>query len=209
MSNAATASPATAKTTVTANIAKTCERLGEVELGGVKLESAEPVLLDVSQLDFNIHVAIQPAAIAYYGSLKKEALRRLSALRRSMDRWEKKKYAEAKASLGHGTGKTTVADIEARYIVDNEAEIQKWETQLDKAQFEYDTLDVWFEAWRQKSFSIRDQAGIEETERFNSSSSIGVSDGEPRPDRARIISSEDRIKNVRAFIRRKREGENP
>jgi hypothetical protein len=95
---------------VTQKIAQTCERLGELNLGGIKLETADATLLDVSQLDLDTHVAIQPAAIAYYGSLKKEACRRLNALRRGFDRWEKRKYAEAKASLGKGIGKTTVAE---------------------------------------------------------------------------------------------------
>jgi len=161
---------------VTEKIMQSCVILGSVDLGGVKLEDGNPSLLNVAEFNLDMHVAIQPQAIAYFGALKKDASRRLSALRRSFERWEKKKYAEAKASLGVGTGKTTVADIEARYITDNEAEIQKWDDQIDKAQLEFDTLDVWFEAWRQKAFSIREFAGIEETERYNSSSSLSSSE---------------------------------
>jgi len=158
---------------VVEKIMQACTKMGSIDLAGIKLEDGNPALLNVAEFDLDLHVAIQPAAIAYFGALKKDASRRLSALRRSFERWEKKKYAEAKASLGAGTGKTTVADIEARYITDNEAEIQKWDDQLDKAQLEFDTLDSWFEAWRQKSFSIREFAGIEEAERFNSSPSMG------------------------------------
>lgn len=189
----------TNKASVVEAIAKTCEDLGQVELGGIKLESASPALLDVSQLGLDVHVAVQPSAIAYYGALKKEAGRRLAALRRSFDRWTKKKYAEAKASLGAGTGKSTVNDIEARFIVDNEAEIEKWEEQLDRAQFEADTLDSWFEAWRQKSFSIREHAGIEEAERYNVSSSLS-GDGDGSPDNGRVPVGDKRIGQVREFL---------
>ena len=155
------------------NIAEACDSMGEVDLAGIKLESADPRLLDVSHMDLDKHVAMQPSAMAYYGSLLKDAGRRLASFKRFYDRWEKKKYAEAKAGcLGGTTGKATVADVEARFIVDNEAEIEKFEKQLDKLTRDHDTLSVWFEAWRQKSFSIREHANITEDERWNSSSSI-------------------------------------
>ena len=157
---------------VVEKIINSCVRLGGFELGNFKLEDGDPTLLNVSEFNLDVHVAMQPAAIAYYGSLKKQAMRRLATVEREHDRWQKKKYAEAKASLGVGTGKTTVADIKSRLIIDNEVEIKQWEDRLDKAQLEFDTLDVWFEAWRQKGFSIREYAGIEEAERFNTSSSI-------------------------------------
>lgn len=151
---------------VTENIADSCESMGEVDLAGIRLETADPRLLDVSQMDLDKHVAMQPSAVAYYGSLLRDAKRRLAAQKRAYERWEKKKYALAKASLAAGTGKSTVADVEARFIVDNEDEIEKWDKMIDKLQFEYDTLDIWYEAWRQKSFSIGQHADITDNERF-------------------------------------------
>ena len=41
---------------------------------------------------------------------------------------------------------------------------------MEDAQSEYDTLDVWCEAWKQKSFSLREYVSIEEDERFTSDS---------------------------------------
>lgn len=152
--------------TVIDKIAESCESMGEVDLAGIKLESADPRLLDVSQMDLDRHVAMQPSAVAYYGSLLRDSKRRMGGQKRAYERWEKKKYALAKASLASGTGKSTVADVEARFIVDNEKEIEKWEKTLDKLQFEFDTLDIWYEAWRQKSFSIGQHANITDDERF-------------------------------------------
>jgi len=186
--------------TVVEKIILSCEKLGELELGGIRLENGDPELLNVSEHDFDIHVAIQPAAIAYYGSLKKQALRRLTALQHQYERWEKKKYAEAKASLGAGTGKLTLADIDARFVIDNEAEILKWEDQIDKLQLEFDTLDVWFDAWRQKSFSIREYAGIEEAERFNTNPSIS---GKDFPEQ-KVSQSEVGIQRIRRIIQERK-----
>ena len=93
------------------------------------------------------------------------------------ERWEKKKYAEAKVSVESGTANKhtiKVEDIKARLIVDNEKEIEKWEERIEKAKFEYDTLDVWYEAWKQKSFSIGEFAPMENDERFGRSGSLSV-----------------------------------
>lgn len=154
------------KESVIERIANSCDEMGEVDLAGIKLETADPRLLDVSQMDLDRHVAMQPSAVAYYGALLRESKRKLALQKRSYERWEKKRYAVAKASLAAGTGKSTVADVEARFIVDNEEEIEKWEKLIDRLQFECDTLDVWYEAWRQKSFSIGQHANITDDERF-------------------------------------------
>ena len=55
------------------NIRDACEELGQADLSGIKLETAEPGLLDVRTGDFDAHVAMQPGAMVYYGSLLKEA----------------------------------------------------------------------------------------------------------------------------------------
>lgn len=176
-------------------IADSCQSMGDVDLAGITLESADHRLLDVSHMDLDRHVAMQPAAIAYYGSLLKDASRRLAAYKRAFDRWEKKKYAEAKASLASGTGKSTVADVEARFIVDNEPEIVKREKQLEKLQYEFDTMNIWFEAWRQKSFSIGQHAGITGEERWNEKASIM----DKKEDRS------DGLSRVKSIIRNRQE----
>ena len=192
-------------TDVVKNIYETCSKLGDVQLAGVRLETADAALLDVTKFTIDQHVAMQPAAIAYYGTLKKEAARKLVVLERQYDRWAKKQYALAKAAVESGTSNKSqikVEDIKARFVVDNEAEIEKREAQVDRAQMEYDTLDSWYEAWKQKSFSIRETVAIEEDERYNSNSSItGAGGGESRPASG--------IEKVRELIRKRQAQGNP
>jgi hypothetical protein len=157
------------------NVKVTIDGMGQVELSGIKLESADPRLLDVGSLDLNRHVAMQPSAIAFFGAMKKEASRRLDMLKRGKDRWEKKQWALAKAAVLSGTTaqwKPTLADIEARFITDNEPQIEIWDTKLDKAQEEVDTLDAWYEGWRQKSFALQQSVSIEEDELRTAGSSM-------------------------------------
>jgi hypothetical protein len=177
--------------------------LGEVDLSGVTLESADPRLLDVSVMDLDRHVAMQPSAMAYYGALVKDASRRLATMKRHYERWQKKKYAEAKATMSAGRDKYTVADVEARYIVDNESEIEKYEKQKDKLQYEYDMLSVWFEAWRQKSFTIREFTNITEDERWNVGSSL--SRDEQSPKSSQRPTSAAGVQRVRGIIKSRQE----
>jgi len=172
-------------TEVVENIIRTCDELGVIELSGIKLESADPRLLDVSDMDLDEHVAAQPSAIAYYGTLLKEAQRNLDALERAYKRWEKKKYAEAKAKVMSGTTPSAikVEDVKAQFIIDNEAEIERWEDQVAKFQHQRDTLEMWFKAWDHKGFSIGRHANITEDERFNSSPSLSRSSWTPRAER--------------------------
>jgi hypothetical protein len=189
------------------NVMNTCRNLGEVQLGGINLESASAVLLDVSQGSLDQHVAMQPASIAYWGFMKKEAARRLATIQSMYERWRQKKYAEAKVAVEMGTSAKSgikVEDVKARLVVDNEVEINKWESQIQEAQERYDTLDVWYEAWKQKSFSIRETVAIDEDERYTSSSikkSNGSFDGGS--------GSLPAIKEgkIREIIRRRREKE--
>lgn len=152
---------------VVKNVIDACEQLGEVEISGIKLDSADARLLDVGEMDLDRHVAIQASAIAYFGALKKEAGRRLAAIERSFERWQKKKYVDARAVAVKLVGKTCkVEDVKAQYILDNEPEIEKWDERVAKAQAEYDTLDVWYDAWKTKGFSLREHVALDNDERF-------------------------------------------
>jgi len=191
------------------NVKHSIDGLGQVELSGINLESADAKLLDIGSLDFDRHVAMQPAAIAYFGAMKKESARRLSALKRGYDRWEKKQWAMAKCAVLSGTTaqwKPTLDDIKSRFIADNEGELESWDSKLDKAEEEADTLDAWYEAWRQKSFSLHDHASVNLDERYNTSGTLVADGGNGKPGsfegktpEGKMLSSE-RIREVRALI---------
>lgn len=170
------------ETTVFENIQEACDRLGSQCLFGIPLESADPRLLDVREADLNDHVAMQPGAMAYYGALKKYAARRLAALKREQERWEKKAFAVAKEALLAGGGKYTVDDVKAKVVMDNEAVICEYERRLDMLQQEADNIDVWWEAWRQKSYSIREHADLISEEHFHNRTYLKRP--EPRDDSA-------------------------
>ena len=157
---------------VAQNITETISSLGKIDLSGCKLEEAKPELLDINSLTLDLHVAMQPAALAYYGQLRKDAMRRLTDLKSKRERWEKSKYAEAKAACLRDMPKATVADIEARVVNDNAAEFKKLDEIERNAQAVFDTFDVWYEAWKQKGYTLREHISMEIGERSNANSSI-------------------------------------
>ena len=185
------------------NIIHTCEKLGEASLGGIKLEDADGSLLDVTKFTIDQHVAMQPSAIAYFGFLKRVTARKLARIVNEYDHWSKRKYAEAKASVEAGTsGKTNVKveDVKSRLQTDNESKIKEWEARIDSAEEESDAVDSFFEAWKQKSFSIRETVSIEEDERFTSTSMSG--------NKEQAQSNFVKTDRVREIMRKRREQQN-
>jgi len=155
---------------VTSNITEAIDGVGKTgTIMGIQFEVADPRLLDVRDGDFNEHVSMQPAAIAYYGMLKKVAGRNLEVQKRAYERWSKKTYSQAKAALeAAGNKKPTIADVEAFVLMNNEKMIDKFEKDVQILQEQSDTMDVWYEGWRQKSFSLREYGSVLSDERFTS-----------------------------------------
>jgi hypothetical protein len=192
---------------VSGNITDAVDGIGQQKLVGIQFETADPRLLDVRDGDFNDHVSMQPAAIAYYGMLKKTAARNLEAMKRAYDRWQKKTYANVRQGLiNGGTAKPTVNDIEASVLMTHEATLVKYETDIDKLQDQYDTLEAWYEAWRQKSYSLREHADLLSDERhtmpYIRGTATETQDGR-REDRER--DKNEGISNVKNILRRSRE----
>ncbi len=158
---------------VASRVSTAIDGLGQIELSGIKLENADPRLLDINSMTLDMHVAMQPAALAYYGQLRRIAMRRLDELKNKRERWQKAKYAETKANCLAG-GKATVADIEARLVTDNIEDIKKADEIERHAQEVFDTMDVWYEAWKQKGYSIREHIEMEVNERANTATSLSA-----------------------------------
>jgi hypothetical protein len=153
------------------SIQKACDDLGELDLSGVKLEDPTPKMLDIQDGVFDEHVAMQPASIAYYGMLMKQAKRELNATERAYDHWKKKAFHESKKELSKPVNgkpsKATIADVESHVLLTNEQEIETWESDIDDLKAKFDVIESWYEAWRQKGFSMRELNESIKDERFS------------------------------------------
>lgn len=164
---------------VSDSIGNACIQCGEFDIGGISLDNPDARLLDISDSNLSEHVAMQPAAIAYYGSMMKEASRKLEIVKRDMELQNKRWYAIAKTEIKAVVAKPTIADIEA-FIADRfSSEISEWNKRMDRAQSTLDNLSVWYDAWKQKGFNLKGYVSVTEDERYSSntgSDSIGEND---------------------------------
>ena len=134
-------------TDVIKNIIATCEKLGEVSLGNIKLENADASLLDITKHTLDQHVAMQPSGMAYFGFLKRVTSRKLESLESDYDHWTKRKFAEARVAVEAGTTSKTnvkVEDIKSRLLIDNEPKIKEWKDRIAVAQEAHDAVESFF-----------------------------------------------------------------
>jgi len=191
-------------TKLTNNIQAMLDEAGNIEVGGVNLESCDVKLLLIDSDSIDRHVVIQPAAIAWAGMNKKEAARQLEAIEQAKDRWEKLEYAKARVVLESRFANKSaikVEDIKAEMVKLNEVKVIEWEERVAEAHRKHDLLSEYYEAWRQKSFTIREFVSIDEEERFSGSGSITKGDNRGGPRRDIVIDSA-KTARIKAIIRK-------
>jgi hypothetical protein len=151
------------------NIESSCEKLGQISLTDVSLESADPILLDPREHDINEHVAIQPSAIAYYGMMYKEVERGLGVVKRQYERWRNARHREI---VETSTRKpSSIKEIDSRIDVDFADEVTKWEEQIAEYQRKADAIGIYYDAWKQKSYMLKMHADMN-TDELNTQSYI-------------------------------------
>lgn len=143
---------------IVAKINESMEIMAKLGIGGIPLEQCSPFHLTVSVSDFNEHVDMQPGAIVYFGNLFKEAKRNYEYEKKFYERWKKIKLSDARRrAVGN---KPTIAEVETQYLIDNKEEIEAYEKKIFELKGFLDTLESWYEGWKQKGFSLNLRAGL-------------------------------------------------
>jgi len=173
------------------SISKCCDELGEFSLLGSPLESADPKFLDVREASLDEHVAIQPSALAFFGKLRKDAIREVKKQEREYEKWQMDKYSECRDNITK-SGRVTKEDIRSKMTKDYRREIDEWEAKIREVQRICDLLDVYYEAWKQKAFSLNVYASITADELF-SKENIEI--------KSKINAKKDQIRDI---IRKKK-----
>ena len=155
------------------NIKDSLDKIGSIDIFGIKLEQADPSLLDISRLTQDIHSIVQAPGLAYYGRQMRLAKRTVEHLERDFERWKSRKLAEALAALLATSSpyKPTKDDCVARMMADHGPEITDWDDKITKANDDADALESWYDAWKQRSYMLKQNAGWEKDELIASSES--------------------------------------
>jgi len=195
-----------------ANIDEACKKFGDYSIMDCSLQSADNRLLDVREGSLHDHVAIQPGAIAYFGSLRRQAARYVEQVERELSKFEKVMSAQARAELKAKGEKATIAEVESFYIEKNQDKISELEERLDQARNQLDLTEVWYDAWKTKGFSLKEYAALIVEESFQTphltKQSIGREDLSEDEVESIKNSQEkgDKLSRIHGIIRRNREG---
>lgn len=146
-------------------IVEKVEELETEDFVGTKLGGFDKALLIIGDTDINDHLRMQPSAVCYYGMLLRRADAALRRREAAYDEWFHRMYAKANNVLSEErTTKPTQADIKARVIGDNKEKYKKLQKKIVDARDTRDMLDVWYEAIRQKGFSMDKMVDISKEE---------------------------------------------
>jgi hypothetical protein len=181
------------------NISESCEKMGGFGINGIGLETCSPSLLDIRDECFDEHVAVQPIAIAFYGNLRKIAIRELGEAKDNRERWFKSRFITTKRKA-KSEGKATIKDIESMVYEDYEQEANDLDKIVADKQEMVDTLEVWYDAWKAKSYAMAETGKMLQDE-FRTPSSIGT---QPQRYNGGAKLDNDAIK---AIIRKERNGQ--
>lgn len=147
-----------------ANISTSIDKLGSFKLMEASLEDVDPRFLDIREDNLSDHVSMQPAAIAYFSSIKKYAQRQLEEMKEDFEHFIKVKKSETKAKMLSDGKKATVDDISNQVEIDFEEAIKDWNKKIREAQENFDNADSMFEAWKSKGFSLKVFADLAQQE---------------------------------------------
>jgi len=167
-------------------ISSSCEGLGKKQINGNNLDVVDSDFLDARCGSLHEHIAMQPSLIAYFGMKKKEAERNLRTAKERYDMFLKEAYAGVKSQSRNDTKKLTVDEIKSNICIIYKNEHNTHIRNIEEAQEVFDTFDVYYDAIKQKGYTIKEMIAIDIDERCGR-------DSFTVPDNTRTLTAKDNI----------------
>lgn len=143
-----------------------CESCGELEIDGTKLSEISPKLLHFNEGNLAEHIAVHPAGVAYYGEILKDIKRKIKNLENEKNTHESIKMSEIKRKSDQ---KISMKAVENEYYRIFQADRERMQKELDELQEQYDTFEIWYEAWVQKGYSFKPYGALIDDDRMSNS----------------------------------------
>jgi len=145
---------------------------GDAKFGGVTLKDADASLIkELNDQTLPDHWAIQASSVAYYGQLKNKIARQMEKAERDikLERLRFKAEALKAAKETYMLSRPSKEDIDLIMILEDLGKINELEETLAYWKAASEDIDVWLDAWKQKSFSMRGYTDVNVVMRYNSS----------------------------------------
>ena len=131
-------------------------RAGEFFLEGKRFENFDYNLLRVGDSSLSEHIDCQASGQLYYDMIVEKARRKLESAKNEYDSWHAEKYGKARDILVRKDPdhKPNIGDVEKKVVQLFPKGHKKRKTLIFDLQSAYNELQIWANAWRQKSFSL-------------------------------------------------------
>lgn len=132
--------------------------IGGTNLDGKQFETFDIGLLRVGDGDLNDHVDCQASGQLYYGMLTRKALENMRQAKTIYDNWYSTVYDECNELLRAETGikRPNKVDVENRVRQDYDSKLERYTAELQRKEFIYERLNLFYSAWITKGFSLSD-----------------------------------------------------
>lgn len=168
------------------------EKAGDLECDGVKFDEPNYDMLIVTQENYLQALKMQAAAIAYYGTLAKQAERNVEQFERKYKFRYNEMYTDCSDTLSRLGKSSTVKIIESFVQTKYEKELQTLNQTLQELKKQSDLASVFYEGIKQKSFMLNNYTSLVTSNLLSPKTSVSESDIDEQQ-RSKLIS---RLRNI-------------
>lgn len=133
---------------------KVIKKAETMSMGEWDFENPSIEMLEVNENNYLDALSKQPAALAYFGTLYKEAQRELEDLELYYKNRYNEMYGECSDIISKQKVKSTQRDVDALVRTKYTSELEEIEKQLRVKKKNKDVYEMFYEGWKAKSFAL-------------------------------------------------------
>ena len=136
------------------DLEKTIKKAESMSMGEWDFENPSIEMLEVNENNYLESLSKQPAALAYFGTLYKEAQRELEDLELYYKNRYNEMYGECSDIISKQKIKSTQRDDDALVRTKYTSELEELEKQIRVKKKNKDVYEMFYEGWKAKSFAL-------------------------------------------------------
>lgn len=136
------------------DLEKTIKKAESMSMGEWDFENPSIEMLEVNENNYLESLSKQPAALAYFGTLYKEAQRELEDIELYYKNRYNEMYGECSDIISKQKIKSTQRDVDALVRTKYTSELEELEKQIRVKKKNKDVYEMFYEGWKAKSFAL-------------------------------------------------------
>ena len=148
------------------DVNKLFQQGSKIQLNDINFDEVnfQNLMVNTQDGSFLQHLQKQPAGVAYYGMLHKQAKQELKRLQKQRDSYLKNKASLSMLTLQKATtGKVTKYEAEDMALMSYKEVFDKYNQQIEELTEQTDILQEYYLAWKQKGFTLNNIVNLVNT----------------------------------------------